>query len=77
VKPKSPCARASPSLKSAGCWAAPNKSNYRWRTENGGLKVDQATRLKGLERENSRLNRVVTEVIVDKLILKEAVERNC
>jgi len=33
--------------------------------------------LKGLERENSRLNRVVTEVIVDKLILKEAVERNC
>ena len=49
---------------------------YRWRAEYGGLKVDQAKRLKELERENSRLKRAVAELTLDKLILKEAAEGN-
>ncbi len=49
---------------------------YRWRNEYGGLKVDQARRLKELERENSRLKRAVAELTVDKLILREAAEGN-
>jgi len=45
---------------------------YKWRRENGGLKIDQAKRLKELERENDRLKRAVSELTLDKLILKEA-----
>jgi transposase-like protein len=44
-------------------------SFYRWRAEYGGLKVDQARRLKDLERENARLKRAVAELTLDKLIL--------
>ena len=47
---------------------------YRWRKEYGGLRVDQAKRLKGLEAENARLRRAVADLTVDKQILKEAVE---
>ncbi len=47
---------------------------YRWRREYGGLKVDQAKRLKDLERENERLKKAVSELTLDKLILKEAIE---
>jgi len=46
----------------------------RWRKQYGGLKVDQAKRLKELELENARLKRVVTELTVDKLILNEVAE---
>jgi len=49
---------------------------YRWRNEYGGLKVDQVKRLKDLERENTRLKRVVADLTLDKLILKEAAEGN-
>ena len=49
---------------------------YRWRSEYGGLKVDQARRLKDLERENARLKRAVAELTLDKQILKEAAEGN-
>ena len=45
---------------------------YRWRREYGGLKLDQAKRLKELEQENNRLKRAVSELTLDKLILKEA-----
>ena len=45
---------------------------YKWRREYGGLKIDQAKRLKELERENDRLKRAVSELTLDKLILKEA-----
>jgi putative transposase len=45
---------------------------YRWRREYGGLKLDQAKRLKDLERENDRLKKAVCELTLDKLILKEA-----
>ena len=47
---------------------------YRWRREYGGLKLDQAKRLKDLDRENDRLKRAVSELTLDKWILKEALE---
>ena len=49
---------------------------YRWRAEYGGLRVDQARRLKQLETENSRLKRAVAELTLDNQILKEAAEGN-
>lgn len=49
---------------------------YRWRREYGGLKVDQARRLKQLEQENTRLKKLVAEKELDLAILKEAVEGN-
>ncbi len=52
------------------------QSYYRWRREYGGLKIDQARRLKDLEQENTRLKRAVAELTLDKLILKEAAEGN-
>ena len=48
------------------------QSYYRWRREYGGLKLDQARRLKDLERENGRLRRAVADLTVEKLVLKEA-----
>ena len=45
---------------------------YRWRKEYGGLGLDQARRLKDLEQENARLKRVVADLSLDNLILKEA-----
>lgn len=45
---------------------------YRWRREYGGLKVDQAKKLKELEKENSRLKKLLAEAELDKAILKEA-----
>ena len=52
------------------------QSYYRWRREYGGLKLDQARRLKELERENGRLRRAVADLTVEKLVLKEAAEGN-
>lgn len=49
---------------------------YRWRREYGGLKVDQARRLKELEQENARLKRVVASMALDNAILKEAAQGN-
>jgi transposase-like protein len=45
---------------------------YRWRNEYGGLKSDQVKRLKELEMENARLRRAVSDLTLEKLILKEA-----
>jgi putative transposase len=56
--------------------AVTEQTFYRWRSEYGGLKLDQAKRLKELERENARLKRAVAELTLDKLILKEAAEGN-
>jgi len=50
------------------------QSYYRWRRAYGGLKLDQAKRFKDLERENERLKKAVSELTLDKLILKEALE---
>jgi transposase-like protein len=49
---------------------------YRWRKTFGGLRIDQARRLKELERENARLKKVVADLTLDKEILKEAAEGN-
>lgn len=52
------------------------QSYYRWRSEYGGMKLEQVKRLKDLEKENVRLKRAVAELTLDKLILKEAAEGN-
>ena len=52
------------------------QSYYRWRREYGGLKIDQAKRLKDLSKENVRLRRAISDLTLDKLILKEALEGN-
>jgi putative transposase len=49
---------------------------YRWRKEYGGMDVSQAKRLKELERENARLRQAVSDLTLDKLILKEAARGN-
>jgi transposase-like protein len=49
---------------------------YRWRKEYGGMRVDQAKRLKELEQENSRLKRLLAEAELDKAILREAARPN-
>jgi transposase-like protein len=52
------------------------QSYYRWRKEYGGLKLDQARRMKELEKENARLRRAVSDLTLDKLILQEAARGN-
>ena len=49
---------------------------YRWRAEYGGLRIDQARRLKQLETENGRLRRAVADLTLDNQILKEAAQGN-
>jgi transposase-like protein len=49
---------------------------YRWRTEYGGLRLDQAKRMKALETENARLKKLVAEQALDIAILKEASSGN-
>ena len=49
---------------------------YRWRKEYGGLRMDQAKRLKELEKENTRLKKLVAEAELDKAILREAASGN-
>jgi putative transposase len=51
-------------------------SYYRWRKEYGGLTVSQAKRLKELERENAQLRQAVSDLTLDKMILKEAARGN-
>ena len=49
---------------------------YRWKKKFGGLRVDQAKRLKELEKENSRLKRLLADAELDKAILREAASGN-
>ncbi len=49
---------------------------YRWRKEYGGMRVDQAKRLKEVEKENARLRKAVADLTLDKLILEEAAKGN-
>jgi transposase-like protein len=49
---------------------------YRWRREYGGMRVEQAKRLKDLKKENSRLKRLVADITLDNAILKEAARGN-
>lgn len=54
-----------------------DQTYYRWRKEYGGMKVDQAKRLKELEADNARLKRAVADPTGDKLILKDVAEGKC
>ena len=54
-----------------------DQTYYRWRKEYGGLKVDQAKRLKELEQENGRLKKLVADQALDVAILREAASGNC
>ena len=56
--------------------AVSEQTYFRWRAEYGGLKTDQLKRLKELEVENTRLRRAVSDLTVEKLILKEAARGN-
>jgi len=49
---------------------------YRWRREYGGLRIEQARKLKNLEKENTRLKKLVADLSLDNAILKEAAEGN-
>jgi len=52
------------------------QSYYRWRKEYGGLEIDQAKRMKDLERENQRLKRLVADLSVEKQVLKDIASGN-
>ena len=49
---------------------------YRWRKEYGGLRIEQAKKLKSLEKENARLKKLVADLSLDNAILKEVAEGN-
>ena len=49
---------------------------YRWRKEYGRLKLDQARRLKELEKENARLKRLVAELSIEKQVLRDVAQGN-
>lgn len=50
---------------------------FRWRKSHGGLRIDQAKRMRELEAENARLKKAVAELTIDKIILKEVAEGKC
>jgi putative transposase len=52
------------------------QSYYRWRKEYGGLQIDQARRMKDLERENARLRRLVADLSLEKQVLKDVASGN-
>jgi len=53
-----------------------DKSFYRWRREYGGMKIDQARRLKQLEQENARLKRLIGELHLEKAVLTDVAKGN-
>ena len=52
------------------------QSYYKWRRDYGGMRTDQAKRLKELERENARLKKLIADQALDNAILKEALSGN-
>ena len=52
------------------------QTHYRWRKEYGGLELDQAKRMKDLERENARLKRLVADLSLEKQVLKDIASGN-
>lgn len=52
------------------------QSYYRWRKEYGGLKIEQAKRMKDLEKENARLKRLVADISLEKQVLKDIASGN-
>jgi putative transposase len=67
-------ARTSPT--SAGSCRSPRRTYYRWRNQFGGMKPDDAKRLKGLERENATLKRLLADAELEKVALKEIAKGN-
>ena len=65
-----------PSGRAARQVGVTDKTYYRWRKEYGGMRIDQAKRLKELEKENSRLKRLVADLSLDNQILKEVTKGN-
>ena len=53
-----------------------DQTYYRWRKEYGGVRTDQAKRLKELDRENARLRKLLAEAELDKAILRETASGN-
>ncbi len=56
--------------------AVTDQTYYRWRREYGGMRVEQARRLKEIEKENVRLKKLVADLSLDNAILKEAARGN-
>lgn len=54
----------------------PHQNYYRWKKEYGGMQVDQVKRLKEIELENQRLRKLVSDLSIDNLILKEISSKN-
>ena len=57
-------------------WRCPEQTLHRWRQQYGGLKADDAKRLKELERENARLKRIVADQLLENQALKEIAKGN-
>ncbi len=53
-----------------------DQTYYRWRREFGGMRTSQVRKLKGLEKENARLKKLVADLSLDNAILKEAISGN-
>jgi putative transposase len=70
-------ARGQPVGKVARKLGITEQTYYRWRKEYGGIRTDQAKRLKELEKENGRLKKLVADLSLDNAILKEAAYPNC
>jgi hypothetical protein len=56
--------------------ALPVQNYYRWKKEYGGMQIDQVRRLKEVELENQRLRKLVSDLSIDNLILKEISSKN-
>jgi putative transposase len=65
-------AQGKPVVEAVRAIGVTEQTYYRWRAEFGGLKLDQAKRPKELERENARLRKAVSDLTLEKVILKEA-----
>lgn len=68
--------RGKPVAEAVRALAVTQATYYRWRSEYGGLKLDQVKRLKQLEAENSRLRRAVADLTAEKQILRDAASGN-
>ena len=70
-------ATASPGCTHLASWDVwRTRWRYRWRKEYGGLRLDQAKRLKALEQENTQLKKLVADQALDNMILKEVASGN-
>ena len=60
--------------KAAKAIGVTEQTYYRWRKEYGGLQVNQAKRLKDMEKENARLRKAISDLMLDKQILEEVIK---